>query len=128
MEKKYQSGSAVSVSIILASGKSKHIAFTGLSGGGSVYQTSNEDIQNGLEKHARFGKLFKLVDIPEEEEEPQVETEEPQQDNIEIVEVSDLGTAKDYLADRFGISRTSLNSKAKIVKAAAERGIEFKGI
>lgn len=44
------------------------------------------------------------------------------------VTVSDLASAKDYLADKFGISRTSLRSKKTIVDQAAAHGIEFVGL
>lgn len=47
---------------------------------------------------------------------------------LKQVTVSDLASAKDYLADKFDISRTSLRSKKAIVEQAAAHGIEFVGL
>ena len=44
------------------------------------------------------------------------------------VSVSDLAAAKDFLADTFGISRTSLRSEKAILDAAKEHHIEFEGL
>lgn len=47
---------------------------------------------------------------------------------LKRVNVSDLASAKDYLADTFGISRTALRSKKAITEQAAVYGIEFIGL
>ena len=47
---------------------------------------------------------------------------------LKQVTISDLAAAKDYLADKFGISRTTLRSKKAIVEQAAANGIEFVGL
>lgn len=44
------------------------------------------------------------------------------------VKVSDIASAKDYLADTFGISRTSMRSTKAIMEQAAANGIEFEGL
>ena len=44
------------------------------------------------------------------------------------VKVSDIVSAKDYLADTFGISRTSMRSTKAIMEQAAANGIEFEGL
>lgn len=44
------------------------------------------------------------------------------------VKVSDIASAKDYLADTFGISRTILRSTKSIKEHAKEHGIEFEGL
>jgi hypothetical protein len=102
-----------------------HVSFTPVTGGGSVYITSNEDIQKALERHSPFGKLFK-IDINYKEEEPVVEeaaaVEEPK---AKVMKMASLDDAKAYLADNFGISRTKLRSKKQIEDAAAANGIEF---
>ena len=48
--------------------------------------------------------------------------------SLKKVTVSDLAAAKDYLADKFDISRTALRSKKAIVEQAAANGIEFVGL
>lgn len=44
------------------------------------------------------------------------------------ISVPSLDDAKDYLCDKFGISRTKIRSKVAIEKFAADNGIEFVGI
>lgn len=56
------------------------------------------------------------------------ETETDSDTELKQVTVSDLAAAKDYLADKFGISRTTLRSKKAIVEQAAANGIEFVGL
>ena len=126
MTKKYIAYSHVAINVVLPkSGKGMHVSFTPITGGGSVYITNNEDIQKALERHSRFGKLFK-IDINYKEEEPVVEeaaaVEEPR---AKVMKMASLDDAKAYLADNFGISRTKLRSKKQIEDAAAANGIEF---
>lgn len=47
---------------------------------------------------------------------------------LQKVTISDIAAAKDYLADKFGISRTSMRSTKSILQKAAENGIEFVGL
>ena len=47
---------------------------------------------------------------------------------IKEVQVSCLDDAKDYLSDKFGISRTKLRSQEGIEKAAAANGVRFIGL
>ena len=48
--------------------------------------------------------------------------------NVTKITITCLDDAKDYLSEKFGISRTKLRSKKAIEEAAAENGIEFVGI
>ncbi len=157
-QKTYRAKSEVSINVVLKNGKSKHISFLPVTGGGSVYRTDNEDIQAALESHYRFGNLFRIVDEPEQKspkiplkdkkkkqpkEEDQIpneekdgltekdmenETEGDEDDGLRVVTVTCTSDAKEYLADTFGISRTNLRSKAKIIEAAAKNGIKFEGL
>ena len=54
--------------------------------------------------------------------------EDNENGNLVKVHVTDLASAKDYLADKFGISRTSMRSTKAILEQAAAHGIEFEGI
>lgn len=172
-QKTYRAKSEVSINVVLKNGKSKHISFLPVTGGGSVYRTDNEDIQAALESHYRFGNLFRIVDEPEqkspkiplkdkkkkqpkeEDQNPNEEkdgltekdmenetegdeadevtdtdgeSEEDEDDGLRVVTVTCTSDAKEYLADTFGISRTNLRSKAKIIEAAAKNGIKFEGL
>lgn len=63
-----------------------------------------------------------------EESDKKESDEENSNGNLIKVHVTDLASAKDYLADKFGISRTSLRSAKAIMEQAALHGIEFEGI
>lgn len=132
MIKKYKSRSAISVNVVLDSKKSMHIAFIAQSDGGSVYITDNESVQNALERHYKYGKLFKLVDaenVASKGKKPKGSEMSASKDNEKrTVKVSDIATAKDFLADTFGISRTSLRSVKTILEAAEQHNIKFEGL
>jgi hypothetical protein len=148
MLKKYKSKSCVSLSVILPTGGTTHISFNPVTGGGSVFYTDNAKIQAGLEKHPKFGKLFtldgavtkskpldkKLKNI----EYPKAEKADPVQDQVskdeatvtddaklKEVEMTCNDDAKDYLVDKFGISRTKLRNRTQIEEAGKAKGIKF---
>ena len=133
MKKHYKSKTSISINVVLKSKKSMHIAFTAQSDGSSVYTTDNPDVQYALEHHYKYGKLFKLVsteseaDIKAKKEAEEAAANE-KKDEIRKVSVSDLASAKDFLADTFGISRTSLRSEKAIMEAAKAHNIEFEGL
>ena len=110
-----------------------HISFTSQSDGSSVYATENEEEQYALEHHYKYGKLFKL-DSKEDESviestgANEVNGAEAEREEMRKVKISDIAAAKDYLADTFGITRTSLRSERAIMEAAKEHNIEFEGL
>ena len=129
MTKQYISDVQIAINIILSNGKNKHIAFIPLSNGSSVFATDDADIQNALERHKRFDELFTLGKVVKEEPKKEEAKEVVNNSNaIRMVAVNDIGEAKDYLAENFGLNRTSLRSKKAIVAAAKANGIQFKGI
>lgn len=129
MTKQYISDVQIAINIILSNGKNKHIAFIPLSNGSSVFATDDADIQNALERHKRFDELFTLGKVVKEEPKKEEAKEVVNNSNvIRMVAVNDIGEAKDYLAENFGLNRTSLRSEKAIVAAAKANGILFKGI
>lgn len=128
MLKKYKSKSCVSVSVALPTGGNAHVSFSPVTGGGSYFYTDNEVLQKGLEKHPKFGKLFKLDVVaevkPQVKAVPKVE-QKAENDGIKRIEVSNNEDAKDYLADKFGISHTKMRTRAAIDTIAKSKGIEF---
>lgn len=58
--KKYIAKTNVSINVVLATGANRHIAFSALTGGGSVFYTDDPDIQKAMESHYKFGKLFRV--------------------------------------------------------------------
>ena len=133
MIKHYKSKTSIAINVVLKSKKNMHVAFTAQSDGSSVYTTDNPDVQYALEHHYKYGKLFKLVSTESEEDikarqEAEKAAANEKKDEIRKVSVSDLAAAKDFLADTFGISRTSLRSEKSIMEAAKAHNIEFEGL
>ena len=129
MIKQYKSKTAISINVVLPSKKSIHIAFAAQSDGSSIFVTDNVNIQYALEHHYKFGKLFRLVEARDDKEEAESHnpetTDEKPEGKIRKVKMSDIAAAKDFLADTFGISRTSLRSEKSIMEAAKAHNIEF---
>lgn len=135
MIKHYKAKTDISINVVLKNGANMHISFIALSDGQSEFYTDNKDIQDALERHHRYGKLFKCIGVVENtptvnrvpaKEESIIENEQEQK--VVKIRVNDLSEAKDYVADNFGISRTLLRSKKSIIDAAAIHNIEFEGI
>ena len=133
MIKHYKSKTSIAINVVLKSKKNMHVAFTAQSDGSSVYSTDNPDVQYAIEHHYKYGKLFKLTGVEDEEEqkakkEAEKAAAKEKKDEMRKVSVSDLAAAKDFLADTFGISRTLLRSEKAILDAAKEHHIEFEGL
>lgn len=58
--KKYIAKTNVSINVVLATGANRHIAFNALTGGGSVYYTDDPEIIVAMERHYKYGKLFRV--------------------------------------------------------------------
>lgn len=128
MLKIYKAQTCVSLNVYLPTGKNLHVSFMPHSNGTSSYSTSNEVIQEGLESHHQFGKLFNLSQVVDETAPVVVEAKKEAPKELLQVEVSDLSDAKCYIADKFGVSRTLLRTKAAIVEHGLLHGVEFVGI
>lgn len=140
MIKTYKAKTNVSINVVLpTSKKSTHISFVPLSDGSSTFTTDNEELQYAIEHNYRFNSLFFLLSKPEytieapkpvaPKEDVAEKAENPKESSRKLVmSVSDIASAKDYLAETFGISRTSLRSKAAILAQAEVHGIIFEGL
>ncbi len=131
MKKIYRANTGIAINVVLGSGKSTHVSFTSLSNGTSVFSTSDEDMQKAIEKHYKFGSLFRLIDTIDESvkaEPAEEESENEGESEMTTIKVSDLASAKDYLAEKFGISRTALKSKTSILNQASLHGVTFEGL
>lgn len=127
--KTYRSNSIVHIGVIRPDGSKVRVSFDALTGGGSIYSTADKGIQHGLEHHAGFGKIFH-IDETVADEQPQSPVTQPKEEEpkVIVVNVSNLDDAKEYLVEKFGLSRTKLRSKSAILDAAGANGIEFTGI
>lgn len=128
MTKTYKSGSDISINVILSDKKNLHISFTPSSDGTSTYTTKDASVQAAIEKHYRFGKLFRLESVEDERKPKEKPVQAAPVKKNEEISVPDLSVAKDILADRFGISRTLLRTKDAIIEHAAAHGVVFTGI
>lgn len=125
---KYIAKTHIALSVPMAGGKSVHISFTPQTGGGSVFYTNDAALAQALEKHIKFGKLFKkvadapakIVTQPKEESTPQAKKPEKKEKVLTFACYED---AKDYLVDNFGISRTKLRTQTAIQAAAKANNI-----
>lgn len=59
--KTYKANTNISINVVLQNKKNMHISFTPLSDGSSVYVTDNAEVQQAIERHYKFGKLFRLA-------------------------------------------------------------------
>lgn len=157
IKKTYKATTEISINVVLANKKNLHISFLPISrNNGSTFTTDNEEIINAIERHYNYGKLFKLHRVEGEEKsikqtaettsapiakkdageettstivEDKGEADVSVEDkNLRKVIVSDYASAKDYLADTFGISRTLMRSQKAIIEQATAHGIEFEGL
>lgn len=126
MTKRYTSSARVVISVVADNGSNMRLAFNPLTGGGSYFETSDAQLQKAIEQNVNYGKTFVGMQVEEQAAPVPVAKEEPK--GPKQVGVASLDDAKEYLAEKFGISRTKLRSKAAILAAAEENGIEFTGI
>ncbi|MEG2599575.1 MAG: hypothetical protein RSA66_08885 [Muribaculaceae bacterium] len=63
MIKTYKSNTNISINVVLQSKKNLHISFVAMSNGSSVFTTDREEVQNAIENHYKFGKLFVLASV-----------------------------------------------------------------
>ena len=93
--KVYKAKSHIALNVVTNEGNA-HISFSPVTGGGSEFYTKDEALQAALEKHPKFGKLFKAVEV----EPPVIKMAEPKKKVDESkVEVSSADDAKEYLID-----------------------------
>lgn len=137
MVKEYRAKSTIGVTINMPKGGTRRVSFSGNSEGKSVFYTGDKDVQEALEHHSLFGTLFNLVassaveepvapakDDASYEEQPIA----PGGDELIHLPFKNLTDAKDYLADRFGVSRTRMRTREDIRRYATENGVVFDGI
>ena len=121
-------------------GKSSlNVKFTGgtLTGYGvtpAKYTTSDAVIQKMIENSEHFKngkiKLLRVFETAESKEVPVIESKNDDITSIddkelEMVEVTSLDDAKEYLKDKFNVSWNKLKSKSAIIETAQTHGVRF---
>ena len=124
--KTYRAGTIISINLYSEKIGNKRIVFNE-SGRGGVFSTDDEDIQEALEKSSRFGDMY-VLDAVEQEQEAKEIVEEPEEVEERKVTVTSITEAKDFLCENYDYTRSSLRSKESIVKAGAAHNIIFEGL
>lgn len=128
----------MSVTVRLKSGSNTHITFQPQTGGGSIYYTKDDIVQDGLESHPKFGRLFKLAGA-QEEVKPAVKKVEANNEGNGLEEAEGAkqtasgatftascnDDAKEYLAEKYGVKRSLMRNKDQILAAAQQHGVEI---
>ena len=116
---KFTSKSHVALSVPLEKGNA-HISFIEKTGQGSVFYTDNEKLAKAMRKHPKFGKLFREEEIKEETKEEVSDAPDITDNGTKQPEVSFSNNedAKEYLADRFGVSRSKLRTRQEMEEVA----------
>lgn len=121
----YKAKSQISLTVNV-NGGNVHVTFSPLTGGGSMFTTNDEQLEAALERHAKFGKLFKVIETkPVEVKKAAPKAVKKDESKVEVSSAED---AKEYLIDKFGISRTKLRTIKAIKETAEKKGIVFEGI
>lgn len=123
MIKIYKAATEVSFNVNLDDNRTRRIRFELQSLGNSIYITKDKEIQDALERHRMFGRLFSL-----HSSEHTVEDAEPQPIQTETtIEVACLEDAKQWLIDNLGAPRRRLRTPKEVVRYAQDSGITFVG-
>ena len=125
MLKKYTAKSDISINVSV-DGTSRHISFSPVTLGGSVFYTNDEKLQKALEHHYRYGHLFR-GEVQVEEKPKKAAPKPVKEEGPKVIEVSCVDDAKEYLCEHFNDSRTKLRSLAAIKRSAANHNIRFSG-
>ena len=131
--KKYHSKSVLSFNV-----NGQRISFSPQTNGTCHYVTDDENMQNSLERHPWFKdkffedkeyskKIKALEDENNSEDTPKSKSanskkKEAKKEKIEK-EFSNTDDAKEYVANTFGIARTSLKSTDEIIKQGEKNGV-----
>ncbi len=118
MSKTYQARTDISINVQVK-GRHCHIRFVSMTLGSSFFTTDDADVQQAIESHPKFGRQITI--LPEAAPEPEQETAPPPAE--EKMSFYCLADAKEYLASRFGMSRTRLRTAEQIYEAAQKHHI-----
>lgn len=132
---KFVSKTHVAINVVLKNGTNMHVTFMELTGKGSVYYTNSPAVAEALRNHYKYGKLFKEEQEPVKAAKPATKPageaagtsaagEASKTENVK--EFANNEDAKDYLAERYGISRSKMRTRAAIEEAAKSVNVTVK--
>ncbi len=132
--KTYHAKSELCINVRLDGG-CRHVAFIPHTMGGSSLTTGDTKLQQAIEHHRFFGTLITATVVREEAREagqsPATDSGNAQARSLsdagdlepEVVEFASFSDAKDYVADRWGVSRTLLKTREHIADFAYKHGV-----
>nr|DAQ97833.1 MAG TPA: hypothetical protein [Caudoviricetes sp.] len=118
--------------VTLSDGNRVRVVFTPLTGGDTIFYTDDNELAEALERHPYFGDLFEKDEAPGEEsvaESVESANESKSSGNDSSLSFAHEEDAKEYIANKYGVSRTRLKTRSSIEKVAGELGvtIEWEG-
>lgn len=123
---KYTSKTHVCLNVVTPSGGNVHVSFIERTGDGSVYYTNDPDLIAALDNHPRFGRLFIKAEekpAPVKKAEVSVKSDDEEDRKAITKEFSNNEDAKDFFAERYGVSRSKLRTRAAIDEVAKGLGV-----
>ncbi len=133
MFKTYQGYSDLAFSVKVDGGQ-RRIVFDAQSRGTSVYSTRDTKEQKAIESHYWFGdKFWILEEVDEKKQEAEAKKKatikaKKAEEDKKVICVDDIGDAKDYLADNFGISRSKMKKVEDVLAIAKENNVVLEGL
>ena len=132
MRKTYHAKSELCINVRISDGY-KHVAFIPHTLGGSSLTTDDPQLQSAIEQHRLFGS-FITVEVLRENKAMASQSLSgsgdakagTNTDTPEVVTVNTLSDAKDYVANRWGVSRTKFHNREEIERFATEHGVIIK--
>lgn len=130
MNKRYISGTCLSLSLGSDTASYRHIAFEPQMERGSAYVTSDEEEQKELEAHPYFGTHFEedpyYTDSSESAvAEAKVEEGHDEKSEGVVLSFSNESDAKEVLATDYGVGRSKMRSRKSIEEAAESVGVKI---
>ena len=125
MRKTYKSKTGISFNVHKTGAKKRtHVNFDPMTLNGSIFTTDDELLQEAIESHNFFKEGVITIDFVEEDDAtPSPSDGEEKEEKKEVVEFGSVVEGKDYLAERYEVSRTQLRTRAAIESLAAEKGL-----
>ena len=127
MRKTYHAKSELCINVRVDNGY-RHVAFIPHTMGGSSLSTDDPELQSAIEQHRMFGAYITMEEVREEVNKggqspssDSGDTQKPQE--LTFTSITD---AKDYIANRWGYSRTMIRYREQVDQIASEHGVVIK--
>lgn len=133
MRKTYHAKSELCINVRMGDGY-KHIAFIPHTMGGSSLTTDDPQLQSAIEQHRLFGS-FITVEVMREK--TVMASQSPKGSGNGMANANHANPtpqemtfnsntdAKDYVANKWGVSRTMLRNREDIIRYAADHGVKI---